>query len=282
MCLLCIAFFTILERKILRFTQNRKGPNLVGPLGILQPFSDGLKLLTKNSLFPYNSKIVFMAPVLFFFSSMLIWGLIYTECSISSLNSLLVLLCLRRVGALIVFFSGWGGQSTFSFMGGIRASAQIISYEVAFSFILICPFSISFSLSFRTLKENNLFLQIIFRFFFVPVLLTMILAETNRAPFDLTEGESELVRGFNTEFSSVSFTFLFLSEYSFILFFSFICSVIFRGSCSFWFVFLFSIIWIRSCFPRKRYDELINLMWMIFLPLSIFILTLFITFGWIF
>lgn len=280
--LICIAFFTILERKILRYTQARKGPNIVGPLGLLQPFSDGLKLLRKKTLFPnVASFFIYIPPVVFFLISLLIWRIMFKRCSLWSNRSYLIILCLRRLGALMVFFSGWGGQRRFSLMGGIRASAQIISYEVAFSFLFLCPISLSLSFSFILVQENQLFPNLMTILFLTPILIVMILAETNRAPFDLTEGESELVRGFNTEFSSVSFTFLFLAEYSFILYFSFLCRILIWGSSVFWFPFLFSIIWVRSCFPRKRYDELINLMWIFYLPISILFLSFFLVLIWL-
>lgn len=266
-----IAFLTLLERKLLRFAQNRKGPNLVGPLGILQPFSDGLKLLIKeNSIraMSYQKTIIF-APLSFFFLTIVLWLGVNPGRRLNFRSYFLFFLIVRRVSVLALFFSGWGGQRTYSLIGGIRSSAQIISYEVILSFLFLYPLTWRFSLRTNLLKEQMFIISSFLRFFFLwPLWIRTILAETNRAPFDLTEGERELVRGFNTEYSSVPFVFLFLAEYGSLLFFSLLSSFFLLGKIfPFWIIFLFLFLVIRACYPRKRYDWLIDIMWVLFFPL---------------
>lgn len=158
-------------------------------------------------------------------------------------------------------------------MGGVRASAQIISYEVVMSFFFLCGVRIFFTFSFSSSKSRMNLTEYFFgRFFFLPCWMMVILAETNRAPFDLTEGERELVSGFNTEYSSFPFTLLFLGEYSFIILFSFFSSFLFWGNFYFGVIFIFFILWIRRCYPRKRYDFLINIIWLEVFPLILLIM----------
>lgn len=269
--ILSVAFVTLWERKILSYVQSRKGPNLVGLLGILQPFRDGLKLLTKEKRWwGGNSFLLSLSPFFFFFINLTAW----TSLPLRGLNirrGLLCLLVFRSLGGLLIFLTGWNGGRRYSFMGGVRASAQIISYEVVMSFFFLAGVSMFFRFSF----SNTIFSFFLREFgaasfFFLPCWILILLAETNRAPFDLTEGESELVRGFNTEYSSFPFTLLFLGEYSFIILFSYFTSFLFLGNFFGGGIFVFFVLWLRRCFPRKRYDYLINIIWLDVFPIILF------------
>ena len=188
-------------------------------------------------------------------------------------RGILCFLVLSSLGGMLIFLTGWNGGRSYSFMGGVRASAQIISYEVVLSFFFLMGMSIFFRFSFSTSKPSfSLREYILSSFIFLPCWVLVILAETNRAPFDLTEGESELVRGFNTEYSSLPFTFLFLGEYSFIILFSFFSSFLFLGNFFWGGIFVFLIMWLRRCYPRKRYDFLINMIWLEIFPLILLFL----------
>lgn len=272
--LLSIAFFTLIERKVLRYMQLRKGPNLVGLVGILQPFRDGLKLLRKSTFPLYSGRkiISLLAPRFFFFFSLLIWIILY-NFNFFIFNNFLMILIIRTLAAFLIFLSGWRNRRKFSLLGGVRASAQIISYEVIFflSFLLFFRFFFNYRLSLENIaiwNRNSMMLISLF-----PIICVAILAETNRTPFDLTEGESELVRGFNTEFRSVQFTLLFLGEYSFILFFRHFLRIFYLNNSLFFLIFLFGFIWTRGSFPRKRYDTLMLLMWVFLFPLICSILS---------
>jgi len=270
--LLSVAFVTLLERSLLSYSQRRKGPNLVGVYGLLQPFSDGIKLLTKLQPLWGNSFFIIFSPLIFWFFCLAFWISI-TDAIIINKNSFLWILVFRSLGGIIIFLRGWNGGRVYSILGGIRASAQMISYEVVLSFFFLMRLCYASKFSFKEIKIRRIFNSFFWRFFFtVPLWLISILAETNRAPFDLTEGESELVRGFNTEYSSSSFTLLFLGEYSMILAFSFIRRIIFFFNWNFFLFFLVFMLWVRSCFPRKRYDFLINLIWKELFPAVIFFL----------
>nr|UMI39139.1 NADH dehydrogenase subunit 1 [Heterochaerus australis] len=270
--LLSVAFVTLWERKILSYAQSRKGPNLVGAVGVLQPFSDGLKLLSKEkSSWGGNSLLLSLSPLFFFLINLLAW----ISLPLSGLNmssGILCLLVLSSLGGMLIFLTGWNGSSSYSFMGGVRASAQMISYEVVMSFFFLMGFSMFFSFSFSSSPTLILGEYLMGSFFILPCWVLVILAETNRAPFDLTEGESELVSGFNTEYSSFPFTLLFLGEYSFIILFSFFSSFLFTGNFFMGSFFIFLILWLRSCFPRKRYDFLMNMIWLDVFPLILLFL----------
>ena len=267
--LLNIAFFTLWERKILRYMQNRKGPNLVGILGLLQPFSDGIKLFFKNRRMPSSREKIFfkISPFIFFFLRIFIWmGLFQWNLSVE--NNFLCLIAIRRGGAIVIFLSGWGRRRKFSLMGGVRASAQIISYEVIFSFIFLCFLGRIYNYNIRIymgeiIWRRNSFISSPL----IPIMVLIVLSETNRTPFDLTEGESELVSGFNTEFSAIDFTFLFLGEYRFICLFRIIIRMILMTNWKIFIIFQFFFIWSRASFPRKRYDSLILLVWIWLFPL---------------
>jgi NADH-ubiquinone oxidoreductase chain 1 len=233
--LLGVAFLTLLERKILGYVHLRKGPNLVGIFGLMQPMRDGVKIVTKQTVMTNFRKInIILAPTIFFFLRLFIWISILQEGSVAFTNRFLFLLFVSRIGALIILLTGWGGGRTFSFLGGIRASAQIISYEVILSFLLSLRFLFFYNLRFFDLEEKIILDRWVSLIGILRLIMLVVLAETNRAPFDLTEGESELVRGFNTEFSSTLFVLLFLGEYRFILFFSVTLSLIFFNRFKGW------------------------------------------------
>nr|YP_009488017.1 NADH dehydrogenase subunit 1 [Anopheles pristinus]AWB99680.1 NADH dehydrogenase subunit 1 [Anopheles pristinus] len=275
-----VAFLTLLERKVLGYIQIRKGPNKVGFNGLLQPFSDAVKLFTKEQTYPLVSNYIsyYFSPVFSLFLSLLIWMCIPYLIKLYSFNlGVLFFLCCTSLGVYTVMIAGWSSNSNYALLGGLRAVAQTISYEVSLALIL---------LSFIFLIGNYNFLSfysfqsyVWFIFFCFPlglVWLASCLAETNRTPFDFAEGESELVSGFNVEYSSGGFALIFLAEYSSILFMSMLFVVIFLGGDIYSLLFFlkltfisFIFIWVRGTLPRFRYDKLMYLAWKSFLPLSL-------------
>lgn len=292
--LISIAYLTLAERKVLGYIQSRKGPNVVGVYGLLQPLADGLKLFIKEIIIPNhaNTLIYIVAPILSLTLAFIAWGVIPYGPGVvlSDLGiGVLYLFVVSSISVYAVLMSGWSSNSKYAFLGAIRAAAQMISYEVSIGLIIIavvlCVGSLSLS-EIVMLQDNIPFIVPLFPaaiMFFVSVL-----AETNRVPFDLTEGESELVSGFNVEYSSMSFALFFLAEYCHIILMStfgvllflsgwllpFSIFVITPSLYNFvWFgikivaiVFLF--IWIRATYPRIRYDQLMTLLWKSYLPLS--------------
>ena len=286
--LISTAYLTLMERKILALTQNRKGPSLVGVMGILQPIADGIKLFSKELIIPTNSsKWVFLiAPIICLTSALILWSIIPLNSADNSFDYkyvILLIFFINSFSVVSILMSGWSSNCKYSFLGSLRCVAQMISYEVSLGFLIntICLFSGSFSL--LKLIEYQQVCGSLF-FFITPIFVIFfitLVAETNRAPFDLTEGESELVSGFNVEYSSFPFALFFLGEYSNIIFSCFLLSTIFFGGNIvikfFSFLFLvFIFILIRSSFPRVRYDHLMHFMWKNILPISLVI------FNWIF
>lgn len=280
MVLISVGFFTLLERRVLRYIQVRKGPNKLGFLGILQPFSDGMKLFLREFFFPLNCNLViyFFCPILSLFQSLFIWlifPLYYNRVDL--IYGFLFFLSCSSVGVYGLIICGWSSNRSYSILGCIRSVSQAVSYEVSLSLIILCYFFVVDSYSFvdfYKLQVNFWFVFFSFPLFFCWVSCCM--AETNRTPFDFSEGESELVSGFNIEYGSGEFAFLFISEYSRIIFISLISCLLFLGgdfySFSFFIklvIFCFFFIWVRSCLPRYRYDKLIYLAWKGFLPLSL-------------
>lgn len=285
--LIGVAFLTLLERKLLGYIQIRKGPNKVGLVGILQPFSDAIKLFTKEQTYPRLSNYIsyYFSPVVRFIISLLIWMVIPYYFNIINFNlGVLFFLCCIRLGVYTVIVAGWASNSNYTLLGGLRAVAQTISYEVRLALILMSSLIIiiRFDLIIFSLYQD-------FIWFFIMIfplglcLISSLLAETNRTPFDFAEGERELVSGFNVEYRSGGFALIFLAEYSRILFIRLIFVLTFLGGFRlrvFFYVKLrlisFLFIWVRGTLPRYRYDKLIYLAWKSYLPISLNFLLFFI------
>nr|YP_010166776.1 NADH dehydrogenase subunit 1 [Scarodytes malickyi]YP_010166789.1 NADH dehydrogenase subunit 1 [Scarodytes savinensis]QRV62880.1 NADH dehydrogenase subunit 1 [Scarodytes malickyi]QRV62893.1 NADH dehydrogenase subunit 1 [Scarodytes savinensis] len=275
-----VAFLTLLERKVLGYIQIRKGPNKVGFMGLPQPFSDAIKLFSKEQTFPLlsNYLMYYYSPVMSLFLSLLMWVVMPYLMGLFSFNlSMLFFLCVTSLGVYTLMIAGWSSNSSYSLLGGMRAVAQTISYEVSLSLIFMSFMIMVGSFSLMDFFKYQDYIWLIF--LSLPlgfIWFVSSLAETNRTPFDFAEGESELVSGFNIEYSSGGFALIFLSEYSSILFMSMLFSVIFLGSnlnsLIFYFelVFIsFMFIWVRGTLPRFRYDKLMYLAWKSFLPISL-------------
>lgn len=289
--LIAVAYLTLAERKVLGSMQLRKGPNIVGVFGLLQPIADGVKLFSKETVLPTqaNLGIFILAPILAFLLALISWAVIPYErgAVIADINlGILYLFAVSSISVYAILTSGWSSNSKYAFFGAIRAAAQMISYEVSIGLILmtivICTGSLN--LTEIVLAQREVW-------FIIPLFPAAImffisaLAETNRAPFDLTEGESELVSGYNVEYSGMTFALFMLAEYSHIILMSVLTSLLFLGG---WlpFPFLeiippvfnlaikatfitFLFIWVRASFPRIRYDQLMQLLWKSYLPLSL-------------
>nr|YP_010729934.1 NADH dehydrogenase subunit 1 [Parnassius hardwickii]WEF74844.1 NADH dehydrogenase subunit 1 [Parnassius hardwickii] len=285
--LIGVAFLTLLERKVLGYIQIRKGPNKVGYMGILQPFSDAIKLFTKEQIFPIYSNYMsyYFSPIISFILSLMVWMLIPYYFNMISFNlGILFFLCCTSMGVYTVMVAGWSSNSNYSLLGGLRAVAQTISYEVSLALIMLS--SIVLIMDFNMMKF--FIYQDLVWFFFLMLPLSMCwisssLAETNRTPFDFAEGESELVSGFNIEYSSGGFALIFLAEYSSILFMSMLFVLLYMGGYSMSLLFYlklvfisFLFIWVRGTLPRYRYDKLMYLSWKSYLPISLNYLLFFI------
>nr|QCI09234.1 NADH dehydrogenase subunit 1 [Acanthocoris sp. FS-2019] len=278
--LVSVAFVTLLERSVLGYIQLRKGPNKVGFMGLLQPFSDGLKLFFKEQTYPYMSNFIiyYLSPIFMLILSFSLWILFPQLINVYNFNfGMLFFLCCTGMGVYGVMLSGWSSNSSYALLGSLRAMAQTISYEVSMAMIMLCfiVFVFSFNMvEFMVYQSDVWFLFYSFPLFFC--WLSSCLAETNRAPFDFAEGESELVSGFNVEYSSGGFAFIFLSEYMNIIFMSLLTTVMFLGCDLFSILFYFKVvfiifwfIWVRGTLPRFRYDKLMYLTWSVFLPVSL-------------
>lgn len=290
--LISIAYFTLVERKILGFMQRRRGPNVVGFFGLLQPIADGIKLILKETILPnYANKFIFLiAPIITFTLSLLNWAIIpFSENFVyADINlGVLYLFAISSLGVYGIICAGWASNSKYAFLGALRSAAQMISYEVSFSIILMVVIfcSESLNLSEIVFAQNKIWYIIplfpAFIMFFISAL-----AETNRPPFDLPEAEAELVSGYNVEYSSLTFALFFLAEYLNMILMSSLITIFFLGGWLapikifsiipgiFWFSFklcllIFCFVWVRAAFPRLRYDQLMFLGWKVFLPLSL-------------
>nr|YP_010999345.1 NADH dehydrogenase subunit 1 [Cricotopus trifascia]WPM93191.1 NADH dehydrogenase subunit 1 [Cricotopus trifascia] len=284
-----VAFLTLLERKVLGYIQIRKGPNKVGFLGIPQPFSDAIKLFTKEQTYPFMSNylVYYLSPIFSLFLSLVAWLCMPYFTKLFSFNlGVLFFLCCLSMGVYSVMIAGWSSNSNYALLGGLRAVAQTISYEVSLALILLSLIFLVGGYNFFTftyLQSNIWFMLLCFPLGLVWFCTS--LAETNRTPFDFAEGESELVSGFNVEYSSGGFALIFLAEYSSILFMSMLFSLFFLGADIYSLLFYlklsfisFLFIWVRGTLPRFRYDKLMYLAWKSFLPFSLNFLVLIIGF----
>nr|YP_010016875.1 NADH dehydrogenase subunit 1 [Lophosquilla costata]QOL11179.1 NADH dehydrogenase subunit 1 [Lophosquilla costata] len=278
--LVSVAFFTLLERKVLGYIQIRKGPNKLGFIGILQPFADAVKLFTKEQALPVMSNFLpyYLSPIFSLFISLVVWLVIPYETGLMNFGlGSLFFLCCTSLGVYTLMGAGWSSNSKYALLGSIRAVSQTISYEVSLALILLSFIFLvgGFNLSLFSNYQANCWLM----FLSLPlagVWFVSCLAETNRTPFDFAEGESELVSGFNVEYSGGGFALIFLAEYSSILFMSALFVILFMGSspsslsfCLKLVFIVFSFIWVRGTLPRFRYDKLMYLSWKSFLPVSL-------------
>nr|AXS66288.1 NADH dehydrogenase subunit 1 [Chrysomeloidea sp. 1 KM-2017] len=275
-----VAFLTLFERKILGYIQIRKGPNKLGFMGLLQPFSDAMKLFCKEQTFPLKSNLnlYYLCPILNLFLSLFLWQSIpFFSFHYSFLLSFLFFLSVSSFSVYMIMLAGWSSNSNYSLLGSLRSVAQTISYEVSMILILLSFLFmiLSFDL-FDLSKFQNYIWFLIFMFPLCFMWLVTSLAETNRTPFDFAEGESELVSGFNVEYSSGGFAMIFMAEYSSIMFMSFFSCLLFLGGNLFSLIFylkvgflMFFWIWVRGTLPRFRYDKLMYMAWKTYLPVSL-------------
>lgn len=271
--LLLVAFLVLFERKILRLSQIRKGPNIVGLYRILQTIVDRVKLILKNFiLLKKNEFFLFVfSPILSFFLSLLNYFFFLFFFSKSNIQfRILFNLFIRRLIVYTVLRARWGSSNSYSLIRSLRAVAQIISYEVVLSFFILFLLLKNNSFSWLRLSKLNIISRSIIFFFFIILRIVIFSAELNRTPFDLVEGESELVRRYNVEYSRIRFTFLFLAEYLNIWFYSFVIALLFFNIkyiliITFFFIIIFC--WIRALLPRFKFLDLINLIWKILLPI---------------
>jgi NADH-quinone oxidoreductase subunit H len=308
--LIAVAYLTYAERKVLAAIQLRKGPNVVGPFGLLQPFADAIKMITKETIIPSgaNRVLFIMAPMLTFVLAMLAWAVIPVNdgWAIADINvGVLYLFAISSLGVYGIIIAGWASNSKYAFLGALRSAAQMVSYEVSMGFVLVTVLLCAGSLNLTTivLAQQKIWYCVplfpMFVIFFISAL-----AECNRAPFDLAEGESEIVAGFFVEYSSMSFGLFFLGEYANMILMSAMTSILFLGGWlapfnmapftwipgPLWLILkicllLFVFIWVRGSFPRYRYDQLMRLGWKVFLPFSLIWVVLtagvLMAFGWL-
>ncbi len=292
--ILAVAYFTLLERKVMGGIQRRRGPDVVGAWGLLQPFADALKLVVKETILPSNANTVIfvIAPILTFFLAIVGWavipfgvGMVFSDLNVG----VLYLFAISSLGVFGIIMSGWSSNSKYAFLGGLRSAAQMVSYEVSIGFVLVAVLLCvgSLNLTEVVLAQQSIWFAIplfpMFLMFFISAL-----AETNRHPFDLPEAEAELVAGYNVEYSAIGFALFFLGEYANMILMSSITTILFLGGWlpaldvlplnlipgPFWFglkalFFMLLFIWARAAYPRYRYDQLMRLGWKVFLPLSL-------------
>nr|YP_010713446.1 NADH dehydrogenase subunit 1 [Batracobdella cancricola]WDA96147.1 NADH dehydrogenase subunit 1 [Batracobdella cancricola] len=281
MALMAMAFYTLLERKLLGYFQLRKGPNKVIFMGLPQPFADAIKLFLKEQMIPINAnKSPFIiAPIMSLFLSLMLWSIYpYQNPAFWLQFGILYFLCVSAMNVYTTFIAGWSSNSKYALLGALRGVAQTISYEISMSLILLSALIITLSMDI-TMISNYFYSNLVMMLIPISILWFITnLAETNRSPFDFAEGESELVSGFNIEYGSSMFALIFMAEYTNILFMSILTAAIFITSI-FKFISIYHIlmsilvsilfIWVRASFPRMRYDSLMMLTWKSFLPFSI-------------
>nr|YP_010350422.1 NADH dehydrogenase subunit 1 [Ixodes trichosuri]UOK09903.1 NADH dehydrogenase subunit 1 [Ixodes trichosuri] len=275
--LVSVAFFTLMERKILGYIHLRKGPNKVGMNGLFQPFSDAIKLFSKemNFMLYINTLMYLFSPMLALILMMMLWFLYYWEYTQFFFEyGLVILLCISSLSVYVILWGGWSSNSKYSLLGAYRGVAQVISYEVSMAMILISMvfFCESFNIS-KVLEFQELFYLLFGYISLFIIWLITCFAETNRSPFDLSEGESELVSGFNIEYGSWGFAVLFMAEYGNMIFFSLISSYLFMGGEGILFIktmlIMMLFVVVRGTLVRYRYDKLMMMAWKVILPFSI-------------
>jgi NADH-quinone oxidoreductase subunit H len=308
--LVAVAYLTLLERKVMASMQQRRGPNVVGLFGLLQPLADGLKLLIKETILPAsaNTIIFILAPIITFLLALVTWSVIPFGAGMVLIDlnvGILFVFAISSLGVYGIIAAGWSSNSKYSFLGALRSAAQMVSYEVSIGLIIMCVLLCGGSLNLSEIVYAQKEV-----WYCVPLLPLFImffisgLAETNRAPFDLPEAEAELVSGYNTEYAAMGFALFFLGEYANMILMCSVLTILFLGGWLplinifpfnlipgvFWFGFkvtilLFVFVWVRAAFPRYRYDQLMRLGWKVFLPFSLgwvlFVSGIFIGLDWL-
>ena len=289
-----VAYYTYLERKVMGAMQRRQGPMTVGPFGLLQPIADGVKLLSKETIIPAqaNGPVFVIAPMITFVLALIAWAVIPVSAQLvlADINvGILYLFAVSSMGVYGVIMAGWASNSKYAFLGGLRSASQMVSYEVSMGLVIVCVLLCvgSLNLSEIVTAERPMWVQLML-FPMLIVFLISILAETNRAPFDLPEGESEITGGFMVEYSAMTFALFFLGEYANMILMSAMTVILFMGGWLppfgiealavvpgvIWFVLktvliMFFFVWSRATFPRYRYDQLMRLGWKVFLPFTL-------------
>jgi len=313
--LVSVAYLTLAERKVMAAMQMRRGPNVVGPFGLLQPFADALKMLMKETIVPTgaNRMLFLVAPLLTMTLAMLAWAVIPVNdgWAVGDINvGVLYLFAISSLGVYGIVIAGWASNSKYAFLGAMRSAAQMVSYEVSMGFVIVTVLLCAGSLNLTDIVMSQNKGWGLLGWYFLPlfpmfvIFFVSTLAETNRAPFDLPEGESEIVGGFHVEYGAMTFGLFFLGEYANMILMSALTSILFLGGWlppvdlapftwvpgPIWFILkicfvLFMFVWVRATFPRYRYDQLMRLGWKVFLPLSLgwLILTagVLLAFGWL-
>ncbi len=292
--MVAMAYLTYAERKVIGAMHLRRGPNVVGPFGLLQPFADGLKLFVKETVLPTGANVVvfLLAPCMTFILALVAWAVIPFDAGVvlADINvGILYLFAISSLGVYGVLMAGWASNSKYAFLGALRSAAQMVSYEVSMGFIIITVLLLAGSLNLTKIVEAQRTVWFVIPLFPMAVIFFVsTLAETNRHPFDLPEAEAELVAGFNVEYSSMPFALFFLGEYMNMILMAAMTSILFLGGWlppmdiapftwvpgPVWFALkvaavLFVFLWVRATFPRYRYDQLMRLGWKVFLPLSL-------------
>lgn len=299
--LLCVAYLTYAERRVIGYMQMRRGPAVVGPFGLLQPIADAVKLMFKEVIIPtHASKVTFIiAPMITFILSLIGWAVIPFGSGLVLANinvGVLYLLAISSLGIYGIIMAGWASNSKYAFLGAIRSSAQMISYEVSIGLVIVMVLLVTGTLNLSEIVEHQRAMKWWIQLLMAPmavVFFISVLAETNRLPFDLPEAEAELVAGYNVEYSSMTFALFFLGEYANMILVSAVTVTFFMGGYLppfnigfldiipglIWFVLkisflLFVFLWLRATLPRYRYDQLMRIGWKFFLPLTLFWLVL--------